>query len=129
MSHFSGKVSGFMPRTESGVFRKRQTLVWNFRIERYTTEGKPLPRVAVELRAKYYTGGSVNNGDVVEVTGRQSRNGIVAVRSVKNLTAGTLIRARKWNTSVVVLNLVGLLLFLLVVAGIARVVLGVAGQW
>lgn len=128
MSRYKGKVSGFMPRTESGVFRKRQTLVWNFRLERYTEDGRPLPRVAVELRAKYYTGGSVNNGDVVEVAGRQSRNGIVSVRSVRNLTAGTVVRARRWNASVVVLNLLGFLLFIVVVAIIVQMVLGGVGE-
>lgn len=115
MSQYSGRVSGYTPRTEGGVFRKRQTLVWDFRLERHDPGGRPLPRVAVELRAKYYRGGSISNGDVVEVWGRQSRSGVVVVQSVKNLTAGTVIRAHNWNASVVVAYLMALL----VVAAIA----------
>lgn len=102
MSHYIGRVSGYTPRTEGGVFRKRQTLVWDFRLERHDPGGKPLPRIAMEMRAKYYRGGSISNGDVVEAWGRQSRNGVVVVRSVKNLTGGTVIPAHKWNASVVV---------------------------
>ncbi|MCF4121151.1 hypothetical protein L1785_09160 [Antribacter sp. KLBMP9083] len=121
MPTYKGKVSGYVPRTESGVFRKRQTLVWNFRLERYGPGGKPLPRVAVEMRAKYYRGGSINNGDVVEVTGRQSRNGLVTVDKAKNLTAGTVVRARRWNLSVFIVKGLGLLLILAVLAVVAAV--------
>jgi hypothetical protein len=115
MSHYKGRVSGYTPRTEGGVFRKRQTLVWDFRMERHDPSAKPLPRVAVEMRAKYYRGGSISNGDVVEVWGRQSRSGVVVVRSVRNLTAGTVIRAHNWNASVAAAYLMALL----VVAAIA----------
>jgi hypothetical protein len=115
MSDYKGKVSGYLPRTEGGVFRRRQTLVWDFRLERYDPNGTPLPRVAVEMRAKYYRGGSINNGDVVEVWGSQSRSGVVRVSSAKNLTAGTMIRAHNWNPSVVILYLVTALVMLGVV--------------
>lgn len=116
MDYYKGKVSGYMPRTESGVFRRRQTLVWDFRLERYDQSGKPLPRIAVETRAKYYRGGSINNGDVVEVRGRQSRNGVVTVGAISNLTAGTTIRAHNWNASVVLMYLTTLLVVLGIVA-------------
>ncbi|MEU0885889.1 hypothetical protein ABZ345_45560 [Lentzea sp. NPDC005914] len=117
MSHYKGRVSGYTPRAEAGVFRKRQTLVWDFRLERHDGTGQPLPRVAVELRAKYYRGGSISNGDVVELWGRQSRNGVVVVNSVKNLTAGSVIRAHNWNASVTVAYLTAFLLFAALVAG------------
>jgi hypothetical protein len=112
MNHYKGRVSGYLPRAEGGVFRRRQTLVWDFRLERHDPRGTPLPRVAIELRAKYYRGGSINNGDVVELWGRQSRNGVVRVDSMKNLTAGTMIRAHNWNPSVVILYLVTSLVLL-----------------
>jgi hypothetical protein len=116
VARFEGKVSGFVPRIESGVFRKRQTLVWDFRLERYSSDGKPLPRVAVQMRAKFYRGGAVNNGDVVQVAGRQGHNGLVVVDSLKNLTSGTVIKARKWNASVFIAYAFFLLLFFSVVA-------------
>lgn len=116
MARFEGKVSGFVPRTESGVFRKRQTLVWDFRLERYSPDGKPLPRVAVQMRAKFYRGGAVNNGDVVQVSGHQGRNGLVVVDSVKNLSSGTVIKARKWNPSVFLAYAVILVVFFSAVA-------------
>lgn len=117
MSHYTGRVSGYTPRTEGGVFRKRQTLVWDFRLERHDPAGRPLHRVAVELRAKYYRGGSISNGDIVEMWGRPSRNGVVVVNSVKNLTAGTTIRAHNWNASVAFAYLTALLVFAALVVG------------
>jgi hypothetical protein len=113
MAMYSGRVSGFAPRSESGVFRKRMTLVWDFRLERQSPDGKPLPRIAVQMRGKYFRGGSISNGDVVELSGGQDRHGLVAVTSVKNLTAGTTVRVRSYNASVVLLYL----LFVVVVCG------------
>lgn len=117
MTRFEGKVSGFVPRTESGVFRKRQTLVWDFRLERYSHDGRPLPRIAVQMRAKFYRGGAVNNGDVVQVSGWQGHNGLVVVDSVKNLSSGTVIKARRWNASVFIAYAFFLLLFFSIAAG------------
>jgi hypothetical protein len=99
MITYKGMVSGFMPRTESPVIRKRTTLVWDFRIERPGQR-----RVAVEMRGKYYRGGSVNNGDIVELSGRLGRNGIVRTACVSNLTAGTTVRAHKYNASTAIIG-------------------------
>jgi hypothetical protein len=93
------------------VYRRRITLVWDFRLERYGADRRPLPRVAAQMRAKYFRGGSINNGDVVELAGRQRRNGLVVVRVVKNLSTGTVIRARNYNASVFLVYLVVLALF------------------
>lgn len=117
MTRYEGKVSGFVPRTESGVFRKRQTLVWDFRLERYGRDGRPLPRVAVQMRAKFYRGGAVNNGDIVQVAGHQGGNGLVVVDSLRNLTSGTTIKARRWNASVFLVSALFLLLFLAIALG------------
>ncbi|MEU0396536.1 hypothetical protein ABZ208_27875 [Streptomyces sp. NPDC006208] len=119
MATYQGRVSGFMPRTESGVFRKRQTLVWDFRLERHGDGGRPLPRVAVQMRAKFYRGGAINNGDVVQVSGRQRRNGLIVVDSVRNLTSGTVIRAHNWNVSVFLVYAL-MLLVTATVIGVAR---------
>jgi hypothetical protein len=127
MAHYRGKVSGYTPRSETGVFRRRQTLVWDFRLERQE-QGRPLPRLAVQMRAKYYRGGAVNNGDIVEISGRPGRNGVVVVQSVKNLTSGTKIQAHNWNLSVFLLNGVMLVLFLAFVAGVGAVFLSAAND-
>ncbi|MFF4422901.1 hypothetical protein ACFY04_19325 [Streptomyces sp. NPDC001549] len=112
-------MTGFMPRTESGVFRKRQTLVWDFRLERHGDDGRPLPRAAVQMRAKFYRGGAINNGDVVQVSGRRRRNGLIVVDSVRNLTSGTVIRAHNWNVSVFLVYAL-MLLVLAAVIGVAQ---------
>lgn len=116
MATYKGRVSGFMPRSESSVYRRRMTLVWDFRVERMDAVGRPLPRIAAEMRGKYFRGGSISNGDVVELSGRQTHNGLVTVSSVKNLTAGTVIHARNYNASVVILYLFLLLIFAAVAA-------------
>jgi hypothetical protein len=126
MTEYQGRVSGFVPRTESPVIRKRTTIVWDFRLERQTPDGKPLPRVAVEMRGKYFSGGSINNGDVVVLAGRHCRNGLVTVKRVKNLTSSTTVIAHKYNASLVIggiFQAVFVLVALGVIALIAAVVL------
>jgi hypothetical protein len=118
MSVYKGKVSGFVPRTESGVFRRRITLVWDFRLERCGLDGRPLPRLAAEMRGKYFRGGSISDGDMLELTGSQRRNGLVVVNRVRNLTAGTVIRARSYDVSVFLAYLAVLLLFTAIVYAI-----------
>ncbi|HJP73261.1 MAG TPA: hypothetical protein VJ914_03280 [Pseudonocardiaceae bacterium] len=119
MAIYQGRVSGFMPRSESSVYRKRMTLVWDFRVERMDAVGRPLPRIAAEMRGKYFRGGSLSNGDVVELAGQQNRSGLVTVSRVKNLTAGTVIHAHNYNASVVILYLFLLLTF----AGVAATIM------
>lgn len=119
MAVYKGRVSGFMPRSESSVYRRRMTLVWDFRVERMDAVGRPLPRIAAEMRGKYFRGGSISNGDVVELSGRQTRSGLVTVSRVNNLTAGTVIHAHNYNTSVVILYLFLLLTF----AGVAATIM------
>jgi len=123
MATFRGTVSGFAPRVESPIIRKRSTIVWSFRIERPQQR-----RVAVELRAKYYTGGSINNGDQVELHGVLRRNGIVRVDRVKNLTAGTTVSAHQYNAMPILLNLVALITFLALVAAVGMFFLSNAGN-
>ncbi|KJE22147.1 hypothetical protein FF36_03579 [Frankia torreyi] len=111
MTQYGGTVSGFAPRVEGPVIRKRSTIVWSFRIERPGQR-----RIAVEMRAKYYSGGSINNGDTVELTGSQRRNGVVRVTEVKNLTAGTMVRAHQYNALPIILNIIALMIFIAIVA-------------
>lgn len=113
MATYRGTVSGFAPRTESPVLRRRTTLVWDFRIERPGQR-----RLAVEMRAKYYRGGSINNGDVVELMGQPGRNGILRTNRVKNLTAGSVVRAHKYNLSTAVITSVKLLVLIAVIAAL-----------
>jgi hypothetical protein len=122
MAVYQGRVSGFMPRSESAVFRRRMTLVWDFRLERVGPDGRPLPRIAAEMRGKYFRGGSISNGDVLELSGGQNRSGLVTVTRVRNLTAGTVIRAHKYNASVFIVYLVFLLIFCGVAATLFRLV-------
>lgn len=116
MAVYQGHVSGFTPHSESGVFRKRMTLVWDFRLERQGPDGRPIPRVAAQMRGKYFRGGSISNGDVLELSGTQARSGLVTVTKVKNLTAGTVIRVHSYNVSVVILYLIILLVFIAMAA-------------
>lgn len=111
MTTYQGRVSGFAPRTESSVFRKRITLVWDFRLERAGADNRPLPRLAAQMRGKYFRGGSISNGDVIELAGRQRHNGLVEVRTVKNLSTGTVIRAHNYNASVFLVYFVVILVF------------------
>lgn len=114
MTTYRGTVSGFMPRTESPVLRKRTTLVWDFRIERPGQR-----RVAVEMRAKYYRGGSINNGDVVEFDGQPGRSGVVVTNHVRNLTAGTVVRGHQYNLSVAIITTVKLTVLIAFLAALA----------
>jgi hypothetical protein len=92
------------------------TLVWDFRLERQGPDGRPIPRVAAQMRGKYFRGGSISNGDVLELSGTQARSGLVTVTKVKNLTAGTVIRVHSYNVSVVILYLIILLVFIAMAA-------------
>jgi hypothetical protein len=80
-------VSGFQQRFEPGG-----KLVWDFRVERLDAAGKPLPRVAVEMRAATFVG-SINNGDTVEVPGVVGENGILMAERVRNLTSSATVTA------------------------------------
>lgn len=114
MTTYRGTVSGFAPRTESPVLRKRTTLVWDFRIERPGER-----RVAVEMRAKYYRGGSINNGDVVELDGQTRPNGVVVTNCVRNLTASTVVRGHKYNLIVSIITAVKLMALIAFLAAVA----------
>lgn len=82
-----GQVSGMQQRFEPGG------AVWDFRVERTDPSGKPLPRVAVELRGQSFQG-SINNGDWVELFGEWRSGDVVKVDEVKNLTTNATVRTQ-----------------------------------
>jgi hypothetical protein len=87
-----GKVSGFRERSEVGQFdqRVRPILVWDFRLERFEPSGKPLPRVAVEMRG-YSFSGLIANGDVVEIDQPDVPGQLIRTDAVRNLTSNSTV--------------------------------------
>ena len=120
MSQLNGVVSGLQQRFEPT--RAGQVVVWNFRLERHDAAGKPMPRVAVEMRGRRFSG-SINNGDIVELDGSPNRDGLVCVWWVRNRTSNVRVTVDpgwplRWAPLVVGTVLV--ILFLGYMAGVFR---------
>jgi hypothetical protein len=86
-----GRVSGMQQRAE--VALRTSWAVWDFRLERTTSDGKPLPRVPVEMRGRRFEG-SITNGDVVEIAANWTQGQILHTREVHNATTGVTVKAR-----------------------------------
>jgi hypothetical protein len=86
-----GQVSGMQVRLEQAL--RKSWGVWAFRVERKDADGKPLPRVPVEMRARRFDG-SINNGDWVEITAKWRRGKLLHPRQVRNLSTGVTVKAR-----------------------------------
>ena|SRR5829696_592451 len=97
MAIYEGHVSGSQQRWELG--QDGQVLVWDFRVERADTEGSPLPRIPVQMRAQQYDGG-ITEGDWVQVEGTWSEGRTLYVEKVINLTTGAHVRALRQQTTV-----------------------------
>jgi hypothetical protein len=106
---FRGRVAGLQQRLKARRFfyivpqgaPPPSMLIWNFRLERTTPAGEPLPYVDVELRSSgtiFSTSrgfkGCLLDGDCVEVDSRDyERGSILKVTQVYNLATNTVIRA------------------------------------
>lgn len=85
----SGQVRSLQQRTEfTGQGQGRQVVT--FRLERHDAAGNRLQPVPVELRGTSFRG-SLNDGDWVQVQGRQ-RGGTIYARAVRNLTTGGAVK-------------------------------------
>lgn len=85
-----------------------------FRIERYDRNGNRLGPVAVQLKAAAFDG-AVNDGDLVEASGRW-KDGTLHGRRLVNLTTGATVKARAvWKTAVVALSALALVACVFVV--------------
>jgi hypothetical protein len=86
-----GQVSAFQQRFESAG--QRSILVWDFRLERKTEAGEPLPRVPIEMRGVTFDG-SLAEGDFAEAHGAWHDGETLKVTRITNLTTGAIVRAR-----------------------------------
>jgi hypothetical protein len=87
---FRGAVSGIQQRFEP---QAAGTLtIWNFRLERQTDDGQPLPRIPVEISGLHFEG-SIAEGDYAEVTGRWEDGETLHTEAVHNLSTGAWVRA------------------------------------
>ncbi len=86
-----GRVSGMQQRAE--VALRTSWAVWDFRLERTAADGKPLPRVPVEMRGRRFEG-SITNGDVIEIDADWTQGKILHTRQVRNGTTGVTVKAR-----------------------------------
>lgn len=115
-----GAVSSFQQRTEQiwTTIGPRLITVWDFRLERSDPiTGKPLPRVAVQMRGRKFIG-SIVNGDIVEVSDAGKPGKVVQTRRVRNLTSSADVMAqpvtRYWGLSLIGM-IFGLTLFVAIV--------------
>ncbi len=100
-----GVVRDIKVRTDSKTQKEKLT----FRVERYNASGNRLPPVPVEMNR--YRGGSLTDGDEVEIGGRWSHGSLRAKR-IRNLTTLADIRGRnvgwvKWAVAVLVVLALG----------------------
>ncbi len=86
-----GDVVGLKERTESkgGVTE----YVWNFRVVRFSPDGKQLPSVSVEMRGNGFEGGLVD-GDRVRLPKVPPGGGTVTLSVLQNLTNGGEVRVK-----------------------------------
>jgi hypothetical protein len=73
--------------------------VVDFRIERHDASGNRLAPVPVQMRGQSYSG-AVNNGDEIQVTNANWRDGTLRVTDLHNLSTGASVRAgqhRGWT--------------------------------
>lgn len=112
---FRGNVSGFRPRTEQAG--RGYVTIWDFRIERFDPQGRPLPRVPVEMRGTRFDG-AINEGDLVEVDGEWREGQTLHTGHVKNLTTAADVHAHGGGGGPVgvLRSLVGLVLTLVFIA-------------
>jgi hypothetical protein len=80
-----GAVSGLQQRMEYSY--RRPMAVWDFRLDRWSAAGEPMPPVPVEMRGRKFIG-SVSNGDWVEVHARSQGGKTLQVKRLHNLTSG-----------------------------------------
>jgi hypothetical protein len=87
-----GQVSGFQTRFESAG-RGPGTTVWSFRLDRHDKEGKPLPRVAVEMRGTSFDG-AINQGDWVELDQDWKPGTTLRAKRLTNLTTNAVVSSK-----------------------------------
>ena len=87
-----GQVSGFTTRYEP-VARGASVTVWDFRVDPQDAGGKPLPRVAFEMRGTTFDG-AISVGDWVEADTNLRNGKTLRVSQIKNLTTNAIVQAR-----------------------------------
>jgi hypothetical protein len=117
-----GQVSGFQTRFESGG-RGPGLTVWSFRLDRLDKEGKPLPRVAVEMRGTSFEG-AINQGDWVELDQDWKPGTTLHPKQVTNLTTNATVSSK--GAAVKALSKVFVALFFVVFVVVAFVIIKTA---
>lgn len=84
-----GVVSLFQARIEPRGGMLRPETIWDVRVDRYDGNDQPLPRAAVELRARKGFFGTLTTGDRISVTGRRIKGGLVIARHGRNLSTSS----------------------------------------
>ena len=122
----TGQVSGFQQRYEPT--RAGSVTVWDFRIDRHDGDGKPLPRVAAEMRGMRIEGG-LSIGDWVETDSKWRPGKTLQLRNIKNLSTNSVVEAHGAGKPGRVFGRIGKTIFILVWLAIAStVVLTIAGH-
>ena len=119
MGLYSGTVSGLTTQGEYGFALK----VISFRLERHDESGKPLPRLAVEMRGVSLRG-PIANGDRVELVGKQDSSGVVHTQRVQNVSTNSEVtmvaapfQALQSPTAVRFSMILIIIIFIIVLAG------------
>ncbi|MFE7589609.1 hypothetical protein ACFU6K_09415 [Kitasatospora sp. NPDC057512] len=110
----TGVVRGFHQRQQQGSSGDQE--VWQFRVERYDTDGNKLKPVPVEMRGYSFTG-SVSDGDEVHVRGRW-REGTLHTQELTNLTTHARVRCKTYRVLLIVVGVIFALIVLGFILGI-----------
>ena len=80
-------------RTEPSSLKGPTWQILDFRLDRFSEDGRPLPSVPVEMRRLHLTG-SVSEGETVEVRGKWQTGQLLKLTRLKNISTGSPVIAK-----------------------------------
>ena len=107
-------------RTEPSKGKAPTLQVLNFRLDRFSDDGRPLPSIPVEMRRLHFHG-SVNEGETVEVRGRWQPGDLLVVKRIQNISAGSPVIGK--GRPHPLLKLLAIVLFLAVFVAIGALLI------
>ena len=110
-------------RTEPSRDKGPTWQILNFRLDRFSDDGRPLQSIPVELR-RLHLHGSVSDGETVEVRGAWHQGKLLEVKRIQNISTGSPVYGKgKPHPAVKILAIV--LLLAVVISLMAALILGV----
>jgi hypothetical protein len=110
-------------RTEPSSSKGPTWQVLNFRLDRFSDDGRPLPSIPVEMR-RLHLHGSVNEGETVEVPGAWRPGQLLEVKRIQNISTGSPVIA-KGKPHLALKILAAFLLLALLITIMALIIAGV----